>query len=82
MGGAMDLVSSVRKVIVLMAMTDKYGEKKFKKEIDLPYTGVSCVDMLMTDHGLFEWKDGKVWLTEISKDSTLEQIRGLTDVDF
>ena len=54
----MDLVSSVRKVIVLMAMSDKYGEKKFKKSMDLPCTGVSCVDMLLTDHGVFEWKDG------------------------
>ena len=39
MGGAMDLVSSVKKIIVLMALTDKYGEMKFKKEIDLPVTG-------------------------------------------
>lgn len=39
MGGAMDLVASVRKIIVLMALSDKFGDMKFKKSIDLPITG-------------------------------------------
>mmetsp|Transcript_48243 Transcript_48243/g.35429 ORF Transcript_48243/g.35429 Transcript_48243/m.35429 type:complete len:112 (+) Transcript_48243:1035-1370(+) len=82
MGGAMDLVSSVRKVIVVMALSDKYGEMKFKKEIDLPFTGQKCVSMLITDHGVFYFRDGKVVLTEVSKDSSLETIRSLTDVEY
>lgn len=49
MGGAMDLVSSVKRVIVLMALTDKYGDKKFRKSTDLPVTGPKCVNMLITD---------------------------------
>lgn len=49
MGGAMDLVSSVRRIIVLMALTDKYGDQKFKKDMKLPCTGVKCVDTLITD---------------------------------
>jgi 3-oxoacid CoA-transferase subunit B len=49
MGGAMDLVSSVKKIIVLMSLTDKYGDKKFKKTTDLPITGPKCVSMLITD---------------------------------
>jgi acyl CoA:acetate/3-ketoacid CoA transferase beta subunit len=49
MGGAMDLVSSVKRVIVLMALTDKFGDKKFRKATDLPVTGPKCVHMLVTD---------------------------------
>ena len=49
MGGAMDLVSSVKRVIVLMALTDKFGDKKFKKSTELPVTGAKCVSMLITD---------------------------------
>lgn len=49
MGGAMDLVSSVKKIIVLMALTDKYGDKKFRKTTDLPITGARCVSTLITD---------------------------------
>ena len=49
MGGAMDLVSSVKRILVLMNLTDKYGEKKFKKTVDLPITGPSCVYRLISD---------------------------------
>ena len=49
MGGAMDLVSSVKRIICLMALTDKYGEKKFRKTTDLPITGPRCVSTLITD---------------------------------
>lgn len=51
----MDLVSSVRKIIVLMSLTDKYGEMKFKKDIDLPITGPKCVSLLVTDKCVFEF---------------------------
>jgi len=49
MGGAMDLVSSVKRIICVMALTDKYGQMKFKKSVDLPVTGVKCVTTLVTD---------------------------------
>ena len=39
MGGAMDLVSSVKRVVVLMALTDKFGDKKFRRSTELPVTG-------------------------------------------
>ena len=78
----MDLVSSVRRIIVLMALTDKYGDKKFRKQMDLPCTGPKCISTLITDQCVFEFRDNGVVLTEISKDSSLEKIRGCTDVDF
>lgn len=49
MGGAMDLVSSVKRIIVLMSLTDKFGDKKFRKQTDLPITGPGVVDTLITD---------------------------------
>lgn len=49
MGGAMDLVSSVKRIIVLMNMADKNGGYKLKKETDLPVTGLNCVSTLVTE---------------------------------
>jgi 3-oxoacid CoA-transferase subunit B len=49
MGGAMDLVSSVKKIVVVMALTDKFWDKKFRKTTDLPVTGAGCVSTLVSD---------------------------------
>jgi 3-oxoacid CoA-transferase len=49
MGGAMDLVSSVKKIVCVMALTDKYGDKKFRPTTDLPVTGAGCVSILISD---------------------------------
>jgi len=66
MGGAMDLVSSVKRVIVLMALTDKYGDKKFKATTELPVTGPRCVSTLITDKALFDFTPNGVILKEIA----------------
>jgi 3-oxoacid CoA-transferase len=49
MGGAMDLVSSVKRIVCVMNLTDKFGDKKFRKTTDLPVTGPRCVSTLITD---------------------------------
>ena len=87
MGGAMDLVSSVRNIVVLMTMADKKGGMKFKKTIELPATGVNCISKLITECCVFEFDRSdpakvKVILKEISKNSSLEKVRSMTDVDF
>jgi len=82
MGGAMDLVSSTKRIIVLMAMTDKYGQPKFLPECSLPVTGKSCVSMLVTDLAVFDFPNGKARLIEIAKDSTIEEVRSKTPVQF
>lgn len=82
MGGAMDLVSSVKKIIVVMALTDKFGDKKFRKTVDLPLTGPKVASMLVSDKAVFEFTPNGVVLKEVAKGLTVENIRQLTDVDF
>ena len=82
MGGAMDLVASVRRIIVLMNLTDKYGDKKFKKTGTLPITGSKCTSMLIGNEAVFEWTPNGVLLKEVAKGKTVENIRQITDVDF
>ncbi|WP_104706524.1 3-oxoacid CoA-transferase subunit B [Helicobacter bizzozeronii] len=59
MGGAMDLVASAKKVIVLMQHTDKKGNLKLVKECSLPLTGPKCVSKVITNLGVFGIKEGK-----------------------
>ena len=78
----MDLCASVKRIIVLMALTDKYGDKKFKRQGTLPITGPRCTSMLIGDEAVFEFTPNGVILKEIAKGQTVEKIRAITDVDF
>ncbi len=53
MGGAMDLVAGVKRVVIVMEHTSKDGEPKFKRQCELPLTGANVVDMLITDLAVF-----------------------------
>jgi 3-oxoacid CoA-transferase subunit B len=57
MGGAMDLVAGVKRVIVVMEHVARDGSAKFKPRCELPLTGASVVDMLITDHAVFNRTD-------------------------
>ena len=84
MGGAMDLVAGVKRVVVIMDQNAKDGSPKFLKECNLPLTGTQVVDMLITDLGVYEIdrKSGRATLIELAKDVTLDEVREKTDASF
>jgi 3-oxoacid CoA-transferase subunit B len=80
MGGAMDLVAGVKKVVVVMEHTSKDGSPKFKPQCDLPLTGANVVDMLITDLAVFARPDRKSQfeLIELAPGVTAEEVRAKT----
>jgi len=82
-GGAMDLVSGVKRVVVLMEHTSKEGASKVLKRCTLPITGKGVVNMIITDLCVFEVvpAEGLV-LKELHPGVTLEQVRAKTACDF
>ena len=84
MGGAMDLVAGVKKVVVVMEHNSKKGDAKFLKACDLPLTGTRVVDLLISDVGVFEIdkKKGGATLIELAPDITVDEVRGRTEADF
>jgi 3-oxoacid CoA-transferase B subunit len=84
MGGAMDLVAGVKKVVVLMEHTAG-GKPKLLKQCSLPLTGARVVDMVITELGVFELArrgDTAVKLTELATNVTLEEITAKTEAPF
>ena len=82
-GGAMDLVSGVKKVVVMMEHCAKDGTPKILEECDLPITGQNVVDLLVTEKAVFS-VDAEIGLTllEISPFSNLEDVRSSTGCAF
>ncbi len=82
MGGAMDLVVGVQKVVVLMEHCAKDGTPKIVKNCSLPLTGKGVVHRVITDLGVMDITPQGVELIELAKDVTLEQIQTVTGVEF
>jgi len=84
MGGAMDLVAGVRRVVVVMDHVEKSGAPKFLTRCNLPLTGVRVVDLLITDLGVFDIdrKRGGATLTELAPGVTVDEIRAKTEAAF
>jgi len=84
MGGAMDLVAGVPRVVVVMDHREKGGDSKFLKECTLPLTGKGVVDLLITDLAVFEIdrRGGGVRLTELADGVSLEELRACTDARY
>jgi 3-oxoacid CoA-transferase subunit B len=80
MGGAMDLVAGVKRVVVVMDHNSKDGDPKFKKRCELPLTGTNVVDMLITDLAVFSRPTRKdsFKLIELAPGVTVEEIRRKT----
>jgi 3-oxoacid CoA-transferase subunit B len=85
MGGAMDLVAGVKRVVVVMEHTAKDGASKLLKQCTLPLTGVNVVDLVITDLGVFEIdKHGSqpMKLLQLADGVSLEEIHAKTDAPF
>ena len=84
MGGAMDLVAGVRRIVVVMEHTSKDGEPKFKKRCELPLTGVNVVDMLITELAVFSrpTRKDRFRLIELAPGVTADQVRQKTAADY
>ena len=79
MGGAMDLVAGVGRVIVVMDHANKRGESKLLKECTLPLTGKAVVDRVITDLGVFDVTDKGLKIIELAPDVTMEEVREKTE---
>ncbi|MBA3810292.1 MAG: 3-oxoacid CoA-transferase subunit B [Caulobacteraceae bacterium] len=83
MGGAMDLVAGVGRVVVVMDHVEKSGAPKLLTRCTLPLTGVGVVDLLITDLGVFEiGPDEGVTLIELAPDVTVEEVKAKTEAAF
>lgn len=82
MGGAMDLVAGVKKVVVIMDHNARDGSAKFIKECTLPLTGVRVVDMIISDVGVFMINDDGATLIELALDVSIEDARSRTEAEF
>ena len=84
MGGAMDLVAGVKKIVVVMEHTNKAHESKILKKCDLPLTGTQCVDMIISDLCVFTVERGKHGLTlvELAPGVTLDEVKAKTQAAF
>jgi 3-oxoacid CoA-transferase subunit B len=84
MGGAMDLVAGVRRVVVAMEHVERSGAPKLLTECTLPLTGKGVVDLLITDLGVFDIdrKGAGVTLREAAPGVTVEEIKAKTGAPF
>lgn len=81
-GGAMDLASGARRLIVTMTHTDPDGTPKIVPECTLPLTARGNVSMVITDKAVFEFLDRQLTLTELMPGATLEEVRATTGARF
>jgi len=82
MGGAMDLVAGVKRVVVVMEHTNKAGDSKVLLECRLPLTGKACVDLIITDLCVFEVGVDGLTLTELAPGVTEEEILTKTEANY
>jgi 3-oxoacid CoA-transferase B subunit len=84
MGGAMDLVAGVKRVVVVMEHTSKDGTPKFRPSCSLPLTGANVVDMLITDLAVFSRpnRHSQFRLIELAAGVSLDELRSKTTAAF
>ena len=83
MGGAMDLVAGVKKVVVIMDHVTRKGDPKLIKSCTLPLTGLRCVDMVITDLCVMEMNEEarRFEVTELATDVTIDEVLAKTTAE-
>lgn len=80
-GGAMDLVSGAKRVIIAMTHTSKTGTKLVRK-CSLPVTSKGTVSIVVTEYAVFAFEDGKLVLKKIAPEISQEELKTITDIPF
>ena len=81
-GGAMDLASGARKLIITMTHNNKDGSPKIVADCHLPLTAIGAVNMIITELAVFEFIENKLTLIELLGHATLEEVKSKTGADF
>ena len=81
-GGAMDLVSGAREVVIAMQHLSKTGKPKLVRKCSLPITGIGEADMVVTEYAVFAFEHHQLILRETAPEITLEELRSITEADF
>lgn len=81
-GGAMDLVAGDATVMVLMTHLDSKGQPKLVAECDYPLTGRACVDIVVTDLGVFRWGGKRFRLERVAPGFTPDEVAALTGLEL
>jgi 3-oxoacid CoA-transferase len=81
-GGAMDLATGAKRLIITMTHTNNDGSSKIVPQCTLPLTAINAVDMIITELAVFNYANGKLTLIELMPGANLEEVRNKTSARF
>lgn len=81
-GGAMDLATGAKRLIIIMTHTDRNGNSKIVPQCTLPLTAAAAVDMVITDLAVFTYPGHQLTLIELLPNATMDQVKASTEAKF